>query len=61
MLGGDIRPAHFLGVHARQIIYLAGLVLQRSLGNYAGTALMLFTAVYLVAWVFLATLGLRSV
>ncbi len=61
MGGGDIRPAHFLGVHAQQIIPLAGLVLQRSLDAHAGTALSLFVAVYLACWAFLAALGLRGV
>jgi hypothetical protein len=61
MQGGDIRPAHFLGVHAQQIVPLAGLVLQRSLEAHAGMVLILFVAAYLACWIFLAALGLRGV
>lgn len=55
--GGDLRPAHFLGVHAQQIIPLAGVILQRCLAAYAGTALVLFVVAYLACWTFLVALG----
>lgn len=61
MGGGDIRPAHFLGIHAQQIVPLAGIVLHRSLEAHAGVALTLFVAAYLACWIFLVALGLRGV
>jgi hypothetical protein len=46
----DLRPAHFLGVHAQQFIPLAGLLAERFLGTNAVAGFSAFTGLYLVAW-----------
>lgn len=57
----DVRPAHFLAVHAQQFIPLAGLLahrLARGVGQgLAKAGLLLFTAAYLAAWVGLSVMG----
>ena len=58
--GGDVRPAHFLGVHGQQIIPLAGIILQRFLKSYALAALVVFSFAYVAAWMVLAKLGLNA-
>ena len=58
--GGDIRPAHFLGVHAQQFIPLAGFLLQRFAGHAAGLWLAAFVTAYSAAWLMLAVAGLQS-
>jgi hypothetical protein len=58
--GGDIRPAHFLGVHAQQFIPLAGFLLQRSAGRSAGFWLAAFVTAYSAAWLMLTLAGLRA-
>lgn len=58
LAGGDVRPAHFLAVHAQQFIPLAGLALQRLPSTYAGLGLAMFITAYLAAWAQLAALGL---
>lgn len=60
LAGGDVRPAHFLGVHAQQIIPFAGLVLQRFVAPYALAAVAVFSIAYLSAWLMLARLGLSA-
>ena len=49
----DIRPSHFLGVHAQQLIPLLGLVADRFLGNHATTALAVGSSAYLMLWTLL--------
>lgn len=58
--GGDVRPAHFLGVHAQQIIPFAGLALQRFVAPYALGAVAVFSIAYVSAWLLLARLGLGA-
>ena len=49
----DIRPSHFLGVHAQQFIPLLGLLVERFVGQYANVGLLAGTAAYVSAWIFL--------
>lgn len=44
--GGDLRPAHFFGIHASQIIPVASLVIIRLFGKAAGPMTGLFVAGY---------------
>ncbi len=60
LTGGDIRPAHFLGVHAQQFIPLAGFLLQRSAGRSAGFWLAAFVTAYSAAWLLLVVEGLQA-
>jgi hypothetical protein len=53
----DLRPAHFLGVHAQQFIPLAGLFAERFLGSHAIAGFSAFTGLYLAAWGVLTWLG----
>jgi hypothetical protein len=53
----DLRPAHFLGVHAQQFIPLAGLLAERFLGANAVAGFSAFTGLYLAAWGGLTWLG----
>lgn len=46
----DIRPSHFLGVHAQQLLPLWGLLAERWLGTHSATALGLGSGLYVVAW-----------
>lgn len=58
--GGDLRPAHFLGVHAQQLIPLAGWLLQARAGAPAGRWFAAFVTAYLLAWGLLAGWGLQG-
>jgi hypothetical protein len=49
----DARPAHFLGVHAHQIIPLAGWLLQRYRVSGAGLWLFGFSVAYALGWLLL--------
>jgi hypothetical protein len=49
----DIRPSHFLGVHAQQFIPLMGLLADRFLGSYSTHALTISTSLYVALWVIL--------
>lgn len=60
LTGGDVRPAHFLGVHAQQLIPLAGFLLQRFAGRAAGFWLATFVAAYSATWLLLAAAGIQS-
>ena len=55
----DARPAHFLGVHAHQLIPLAGWLLQRNRVSHAGPWLSAFTVTYLLGWTLLTLSALR--
>jgi hypothetical protein len=54
----DIRPSHFLGVHAQQFIPLLGLFAERLLGAYATQGVCFGAAVYVAAWALLTWTGL---
>ncbi len=56
--GGDLRPAHFMAVHAQQLLPLAGLAVQRLLPRHPGAALSVFTAAYVAGWAWLVVIGL---
>ena len=45
--GGDLRPPHFLGIHASQIIPVAALVIIQLFGKRAGLVTGLFVAGYI--------------
>ena len=46
----DIRPAHFLGVHAQQLIPIWGLVAAKFMGLYAHAGLLIGSVLYLMLW-----------
>ena len=46
----DIRPAHFLGVHAQQLIPLWGLFAAKFMGSYGHSGLMAGSVLYIVLW-----------
>jgi hypothetical protein len=49
----DIRPSHFLGVHAQQFIPLLGILVERFAGQYANVGLIAGSVAYVSAWMFL--------
>jgi hypothetical protein len=49
----DIRPSHFLGVHAQQLIPLLGLLAERLGGRFDTLGVIAGTAAYVYAWLFL--------
>jgi hypothetical protein len=57
---GDIRPAHFLGVHAQQIIPLIGIAAQKYLGPLGTIGLSTASTVYAIAWIYLTWMGLST-
>jgi hypothetical protein len=56
----DIRPSHFLGVHAQQFIPLLGLLVERFAGQYAHVVLLAGSAAYVSAWMFLTWAAFTS-
>lgn len=53
-LGGpDARPAHFLGVHAQQLLPLAGWMLQQGRFRHPGAGLVAVTVGYVGLWALL--------
>jgi hypothetical protein len=58
-LYSDIRPSHFLGVHAQQFIPLLGLFAERWGGRFDTLGVITGTATYIFAWLFLTWAALR--
>ena len=56
----DIRPSHFLGVHAQQIIPLLGLFADRFLGSYATACLGIGSILYVMLWAILTWTSLSA-
>jgi hypothetical protein len=46
----DIRPSHFLGVHAQQLIPLWGLIAVHVMGSFAKMGLLVGASVYVLLW-----------
>lgn len=46
----DIRPAHFLGVHAQQFIPLWGVLAAKFMGSHSHTVLLLGSIMYVLMW-----------
>jgi hypothetical protein len=53
----DLRPSHFLAVHAQQLIPLLGLGAVYAFGQYARTAVVMGSVLYFGVWGFLAWVG----
>lgn len=49
----DIRPSHFLGVHAQQFIPILGLLAERYAGHYASLGVIAGSAAYTFVWMLL--------
>jgi hypothetical protein len=58
-LRGDIRPSHFLGVHAQQFVPLAALAAERFLGGSAQIGFAAATVCYMAGWSVLTWTGIR--
>jgi len=56
----DLRPAHFLAVHAQQFIPLAGILAERLAGQAAMPAVLTFTCTYIAAWFVLSWMGIAA-
>ncbi|MEY4755435.1 MAG: hypothetical protein RJA34_333 [Pseudomonadota bacterium] len=56
----DIRPSHFLGVHAQQLVPLWGLVADRYFGTYSPQALGAGSALYVLVWGYLTWTSLGT-
>jgi hypothetical protein len=48
----DIRPAHFLGVHAQQLIPLWGIISLNFMGAFSYVGLLIGSTFYVFLWVF---------
>ena len=46
----DIRPAHFLGVHAQQLIPLWGLIAAKFMGTFSIAGLLIGAFLYVMLW-----------
>lgn len=55
---GDLRPAHFLGMHAQQFFPLAGALMALWMPRTGRRALALFAVVYVLLWAWAMARGL---
>jgi hypothetical protein len=60
LAGADLRPAHFLGLHAQQLVPLAGLALLGLPRRTAAWALAAFTLAYAGLWALALQRGLTG-
>lgn len=56
---GDLRPAHFLGVHVQQIVPALGLMADRLPASAAHAAFAALACLYLLAWLALTRAAVR--
>jgi len=56
----DLRPSHFLAVHAQQLIPALGLLSVYLLGRFASTGLIIGSSLYLLVWFYLTRLGMAA-
>jgi hypothetical protein len=56
----DLRPAHFLAVHAQQFIPLAGILAERVAGQAAMPVVQAFVSIYIAAWLGLSWMGMAA-
>lgn len=55
----DLRPSHFLAVHAQQLIPVLGLLAVHWFGRFALMGLVIGSSLYWLVWLYLTWLGLQ--